>query len=124
MILIISDFRLSRWFIDVYSELGCLHRVDVSSVADVSEVHAAAMFRVKVSRVGECSYMYLFWSKTPMGGKMETGSLSGSVGWWTGKSYQMALFMATWYTRNRWPPLENTSCSWIFAHSGSLKRAI
>jgi hypothetical protein len=43
-----TDFRLSRWLTDVNSVLGMLHRVDVGDVADVSEVHAALIFRVKV----------------------------------------------------------------------------
>jgi hypothetical protein len=34
----VAEFRLSRWLnTDINSALGCLHRVDVSSVADVSE---------------------------------------------------------------------------------------
>jgi hypothetical protein len=52
--LCITSFRVSRWFIvDVDSGLGYLHRMDVSSVADVSEIHTATMFRTFVSRVGE-----------------------------------------------------------------------
>jgi hypothetical protein len=34
---IIADFRLSPFMsVDVYSAVGCLHHVDVGSVADVS----------------------------------------------------------------------------------------
>jgi hypothetical protein len=45
----ISDFRLLQWLItDVNSVLWLLHRVDVGNVADISEVHAASIFRIEV----------------------------------------------------------------------------
>jgi hypothetical protein len=54
------DFRLPRWLItDVNSVLGLLHRVLVGDVVDVSEVHAASIFRVKVSyilSIDVCNY--------------------------------------------------------------------
>jgi hypothetical protein len=70
--LLIAEFRLSKWFIvDVDSALGSLRFVDVGSVADVLEVHGATVFRVKVSRVGECSCIYrLWWKQTPRVGVM------------------------------------------------------
>jgi hypothetical protein len=49
----LTDFRLSQWFIvDVDSACGSLHHVDVGSVAKLSEVHAASIFRVRISWVG------------------------------------------------------------------------
>jgi hypothetical protein len=46
-----SEYRLSRRLItDVNSVLGLFHLADLGDVADVSEVHAACIFRVKVCR--------------------------------------------------------------------------
>jgi hypothetical protein len=43
----IADYKLSRLFIfDTDAALGSSHRVDIGSVVDVSEVHAASSFRV------------------------------------------------------------------------------
>jgi hypothetical protein len=47
-----TNIRARRWF-----RPG---RVDVSSVADVSEIHAVSVFRVNVSRVNECSRICLW----------------------------------------------------------------
>jgi hypothetical protein len=53
-------FKLSQRFIaNADFALGYLHRVDVSSVPDVSDVHAASIFRIKVSRLGEYSRTHL-----------------------------------------------------------------
>jgi hypothetical protein len=47
---------LSKQFIArIDSALGPLHRVDVGSVADVSEVHAASVFSNKARKMIECS---------------------------------------------------------------------
>jgi hypothetical protein len=44
----VTHFRLSRCFVDdIDSALGPLYGVEVGSVADVSIVHAASIFRVK-----------------------------------------------------------------------------
>jgi hypothetical protein len=41
-----SDFRLPwRFVFDAKSVIGSLHSMDVGSVADVSEIHAASIFR-------------------------------------------------------------------------------
>ena len=49
-----TSFRVSRWFIvDGDSGFGYLHRMDVRSVADVSEIHTVTMFRTFVSREDE-----------------------------------------------------------------------
>jgi hypothetical protein len=51
----IIGFRLSRWFIsDIDSALRSSHHVDVVSVADVSEVHAASIFRDETENGGMC----------------------------------------------------------------------
>jgi hypothetical protein len=42
-------------FFNVDSALGSLCCVDVGSVANVSEIHSASIFRVKVSRWSGCS---------------------------------------------------------------------
>jgi hypothetical protein len=52
----------------VGSLLVFLHPVDVSSVADISQAHAASIFRVKVGRVSKFSN----WSNSP---KMREGCL-------------------------------------------------
>jgi hypothetical protein len=39
---------------------GCLHRLDVGSVVDVSKVFAAFIFKLIVNRIGEFSCMYRF----------------------------------------------------------------
>jgi hypothetical protein len=45
-------YRLFRWFIvDVDFANRPLHRVNVGSIVNVSEVHAAPTFRIKVSRL-------------------------------------------------------------------------
>jgi hypothetical protein len=50
-----TAFRFSRWFIiDVNSVFELLHLVDVGDGADVSEMHAASIFRVYV---GEFVYI-------------------------------------------------------------------
>jgi hypothetical protein len=50
-----SDFRISRWFsIDVERGLLYLESVEVGC-ADISGEYAASTFRIKVSRVNECS---------------------------------------------------------------------
>jgi hypothetical protein len=38
----------------VNSVLGLLHRVDLGDVTDISEVHVASIFRVKVSKLVSC----------------------------------------------------------------------
>jgi hypothetical protein len=44
-----TDFMISQWFIaDVDGALGSLHCVSMGSVADISEVHAASIFRVEL----------------------------------------------------------------------------
>jgi hypothetical protein len=54
---VFTDFRLSWWVIvDVDSAHGSLHCVDVSSAANIPEVHAASSFRIEASRVSECHY--------------------------------------------------------------------
>jgi hypothetical protein len=53
---IIIDFRFSKWFTaDMNSALGYWHHVDVGSIADISEVHAHAvfMFRDPVNKMSE-----------------------------------------------------------------------
>jgi hypothetical protein len=44
-----TDFRLSQWLaVDVNLAFGCLHRVDVSNVADVSDKNSTSIFRYKL----------------------------------------------------------------------------
>jgi hypothetical protein len=51
------DYMLSWWFIvDVDSILGISHCVDEDSVADISNVHAASIFRVEMCTVDEFVY--------------------------------------------------------------------
>lgn len=46
------DYGLLQWFIfDVDSANRPLHSVNVGSIVDVSEVHAAPTFRIVISRV-------------------------------------------------------------------------
>jgi hypothetical protein len=53
-----SGFTRLRWFIaDADLAFGSLHRVEVGSVADVSDSHAASNFKVKVYKVSEYSYI-------------------------------------------------------------------
>jgi hypothetical protein len=42
---------------DVNLVFGCLHLVGVGSVAEISEVHAASVFRIEVCRVSEFVYV-------------------------------------------------------------------
>jgi hypothetical protein len=46
--LTLSKLRLFHWFpaADI-SNIGCLHSLDVDSIADISEVYAASIFRVE-----------------------------------------------------------------------------
>jgi hypothetical protein len=47
------------WFnVHIDLDLGFLHRVDVGSVADVSEVHAASIFRAEVGKVSKILYIF------------------------------------------------------------------
>jgi hypothetical protein len=41
----------------------------VGSVADMWEIRATPIFRVEMSRVGECSCIYRFGPKDPWGGR-------------------------------------------------------
>jgi hypothetical protein len=51
--------RLSQWFtVDVDSALVSLHRVNVDSVSDASEIHASSIFRILVSLVSSCLCIY------------------------------------------------------------------
>jgi hypothetical protein len=54
--------------------------VDVGSVANLSDVHAASIFRVRVSWVGEYSHTHRFWSNTPTVGRVGAGALSEPAG--------------------------------------------
>jgi hypothetical protein len=50
----IIELELSRsLYVDLNSALNSLHCVDMDSVSDVLEVHAASIFRVEVCKVGE-----------------------------------------------------------------------
>jgi hypothetical protein len=51
----------SRQLFYVNSYLGWLHCVDVCSVANILEVPAASIFRVKVCRVGRVVHVCKFW---------------------------------------------------------------
>jgi hypothetical protein len=52
-------FRLSLWLIiDVYYVLRLLHRVVVDNVADISEVHAASIFRDGHVDSGSIAHIY------------------------------------------------------------------
>jgi hypothetical protein len=52
---VITDFSVSLWLIiDVNSVLGLLHLVVVDDVANISELHAASFFRVKVCWLVNC----------------------------------------------------------------------
>jgi hypothetical protein len=56
------DFKLSRWLNDdVDSVPGCLYRVDAGNVIEVSEVHGASIYRVKVCRLGNylCANIFM-----------------------------------------------------------------
>jgi hypothetical protein len=51
-----TNFGLFRWFtVGAESSLKSLHHVYMGSIFDVSEVRAASIFRVELSRVSECS---------------------------------------------------------------------
>lgn len=68
---VITDFWLSWWLtVDVKSGVGFLHRVDIGGVADVPEIGAISIFRVKVFREGEflciCRFILIF-RKSQMG---------------------------------------------------------
>lgn len=56
----ITDFSVSLWLtVDVNSARGCLHRVDVGSVGDVSEVHGLQSEASKYFRnVGKTVYLH------------------------------------------------------------------
>jgi hypothetical protein len=50
---LLPDFKLSRWFIEnTDPAVRCWHRVDVGSVANVSEENAVSIFRGEVCRIG------------------------------------------------------------------------
>lgn len=53
-----------RLIVDVDSVLGSLHRVDVNSVTDISEIYATSIIRVEVNRMSESIYLP---SSTPTG---------------------------------------------------------
>jgi hypothetical protein len=70
--IIAADFRLSRWLIiDVNYVLGLLHSMIVGDVPDLSEVHAASIFKVEVCRfMSSCVYtVFRFRRDSEKGGK-------------------------------------------------------
>jgi hypothetical protein len=48
---------------DVHSCLGCLHRVYVGCIIDVSEVHAASIVRLNVCSVYYVGHVCRIWSE-------------------------------------------------------------
>jgi hypothetical protein len=52
-----------------------LYRVDVANVASVSEIHAASIFKVEVSGVGECFREYIAFCASEQRGKCGGGCL-------------------------------------------------
>jgi hypothetical protein len=55
---------VARWFaVHVEPAAVSLHRADAASVADVSTIHAASVFRAEMITV----FGYGFWSSTSMG---------------------------------------------------------
>lgn len=58
---IVTDFRLSWWFIvDVDAARGSYHRVDMDRDADVLEVYAVSIFNVEVSRMIQREFIYRY----------------------------------------------------------------
>lgn len=52
LLLLVADFRLLQWFnVDVNFILGSLYDVDVDSVADISGILVACIFRVRVCKL-------------------------------------------------------------------------
>jgi hypothetical protein len=89
MLYSIIDFRFSRLLIhDVGSVHRSLHRVDVGSVADVSEIHASSIFRVEMSRAVECSCAYRYWSNRSKAKRRGLVLDLGQWEEWTEKCYQ------------------------------------
>jgi hypothetical protein len=39
------------YLLDVDNAFGCLHRVDVGRITNISDIHTASIFRIRVSRV-------------------------------------------------------------------------
>jgi hypothetical protein len=65
------DYRFLRWFtVDVDSTNRSLYRVNVGSIVNVSEVHAAPTFRIVVSRVSVHEYKG-FGPTDPLTGSQE-----------------------------------------------------
>lgn len=60
----------------VDAAVGSLHHVDMDRDADVLEVYASFIFSVEVSRVIECEFIYIHWSKRPKGGRVGAGAQS------------------------------------------------
>jgi hypothetical protein len=57
---------LIKFKLDVYSVLRSLSHVNLGSAVDVSDIHAASIFRVEESRVVECVYIG-HWSNRTTG---------------------------------------------------------
>jgi hypothetical protein len=58
---IVTDFRLSWWFIVVVdAAVESLHCVDMNRDADVLEVYAVSIFSVEVSRVIKREFIYRY----------------------------------------------------------------
>jgi hypothetical protein len=65
--------------LDINSELGSLHHVDVVSNAYLLGVYTDSIFRVKVRRVDQCSCTYRFCPRNPRWGKVGAGTWSGPI---------------------------------------------
>jgi hypothetical protein len=65
-----------NYYISVNSASGCLRSVDVVNVADVSEVHAASVFKGEVYKADDFTYILLSVSKSYMYTESHPSSVS------------------------------------------------
>jgi hypothetical protein len=93
---------LQHYHIDADSPLGLLLRLNVGDAGNISEVHAASIFREEVCIFGSfCVYISLF-RKGQGKGEIEWGLMLGlwQYGQWIRKVVLMALLRALEYIEN------------------------
>lgn len=82
---VFNDFRVLLWIVvAVRSVLSrSSHLVELGSIADVSEIYAASIFRVQVCRASQCSCIYtlshLSYSDPANGGSIYIRNIVGTA---------------------------------------------
>lgn len=113
----LSNLRIRQWFpVPLVSTLGCLHSLDVSSIAAVTEVYTASIFRIEVGRMGKVSiYIPLFKrnidaSPAPIGTvELRTFSLSTLPTYPEGTTAPHMMFLKEDPHKHGNPPILHTS---------------